>query len=70
MSDLRKGGGGGGDGGSNREFLISFGLEIKKKDVVGKSRYNPSRTASLVKSSSKSVLDHAHHGKNDKNIID
>lgn len=53
----------------NRELLISFGLEIKKKDVVGKSRYNPSRTASLVKSSSKSALE-ATHPKNDKNIID
>lgn len=53
---------------TSKELLISFGLEIKKKDVVGKGRYNPARTTSLVKSSSKSILGSG--VKNDKNILD
>ena len=52
----------------NKEMLISFGLEIKKKDVVGKSRFNVSRTSSLAKHSSKSALENPRY--NDKNIIE
>lgn len=52
---------------TSRELLISFGLEIKKKDVMGKTRFNPIKTHSLNKFSSKSALDRARN--NDKNVI-
>ena len=54
---------------SNRELLISFGLQIKKKDVFGKGRFNPIKTYSLNKYASKSALEKAKQN-NDKNIID
>lgn len=50
-----------------RELLISFGLEIKKKDVVGKSKFNSSRANSMAKQSSKSALENPRY--NDKNVI-
>jgi hypothetical protein len=34
--------GGNDTNGTNKEHLISFGLEIKKKDVFTKNRFNPS----------------------------
>ena len=49
------------------EFLVSFGLEIKKKDVQGKTKLGFIRTGSLQKQQSKKGLGFS---RNDKNIVD
>ena len=53
----------------NNEVLISLGLEIKKKDIQGKTRFNFGRTDSMQKYNSRTALD-KHSSRNDKNIID